>query len=370
MRAALAFLAAAALLAPGLAGGDEGERLEKIRTEIEEREARARSFSKEAEGHLGELEAIDRDLAETRRSLTRLRRRQRGAEEDLGEAREALVAAERERAALEKDAKARVLALYKFRSTGGLPALASARDFESFARVGWGLARVLERDAVLFRRYRRATEALRASRKRAEALVTELGQAGREISVREERTRRKLVERRNLAALMHSRADRERRAAGELREAARRLEEALKRLPGGRKSPGNGLVRGRVSAPVRGPVRLGFGRQIDPEFGTETLRTGIELAGAPSAPVRAVAPGRVLFAGWFRGYGQMVIIDHGKGSMTVSGYLEEIAVEADDTVGGGQVIGTIGQTGTLSEPGLYFEIRKDGKAVDPELWLE
>ena len=65
----------------------------------------------------------------------------------------------------------------------------------------------------------------------------------------------------------------------------------------------------------------------------------------------------------------MVIIDHGSGSVTVSGYLDELLVDVEEQISGGETIGTVGQTGTLSEPGLYFEIRKDGKAVDPERWL-
>ena len=83
-----------------------------------------------------------------------------------------------------------------------------------------------------------------------------------------------------------------------------------------------------------------------------------------------MASGRVLFAGWFRGYGQMVIVDHGGGDLSVSGYLDEALVAAGDSVALGQPIGSVGETGSASGPGLYFEIRHDGKAVDPALWLE
>ena len=121
--------------------------------------------------------------------------------------------------------------------------------------------------------------------------------------------------------------------------------------------------------PVAGRVRAGFGRQVDPEFKTATLRTGIEIAAPAGTAVNAIAAGRVLFAGWFRGYGQMVILDHGSGDLSVSGYLDEIRVAAGDSVAAGQPIGSVGETGSSSGPGLYFEIRHDGKAVDPQLWL-
>jgi septal ring factor EnvC (AmiA/AmiB activator) len=359
-----------ALPLASVAAPSGSERLERLRQEIEEREARAREYADEAEGQLGELEAIDRELTETRRSVRRLRQRRRSAEEELDEARASLARAEKARESAEKDLNTRLVALYKFRSTGGLPALASAGDFQSFARLGRALEQVLEEDARLFSRYREAEGSWRESHDEAESLTDELALAGREISRREEATRRKLVERKNVVALLRSRANREQRAAGELREAARRLEETLRKLPGGGVSPGSGLKPGRVPRPTEGPIRLRFGRQVDPDFGTETLRTGVQIGANRGAPVRAVAPGRVLFAGWFRGYGQMVIIDHGKGSMTVSGYLEELAVRADDVVAGGHVIGAVGDTGALSGPGLYFEIRQDGVAVDPGKWFE
>lgn len=352
------------------AAADESERLGRIRAEIEEREAAARELAEEAQGVLGELEGIDRELVETRRSLQRLRRRERVAEEELSTAREKLNKAQRAREDVEGALQIRLVALYKFRATGGAPALAQARDFQTFARLSRGLSQVLSHDAELFAEARASERRVRESHAEARDLALELALARREIGRREDRVRHKLVERKNFAALLRSRAEGERRAAEELREAARRLEEAIRNLPEGLAPAGPGLPAGGVPRPVPGPVRLSFGRQVDPEFGTETLRTGIEIAASAGTPVTTVGRGRVLFAGWFRGYGQMVIIDHGRDTMTVSGYLQELGVGAGEAVAARQEIGTVGETGSLSGPGLYFEIRKDGTAVDPEHWLE
>jgi septal ring factor EnvC (AmiA/AmiB activator) len=180
-----------------------------------------------------------------------------------------------------------------------------------------------------------------------------------------------------------SRAAREEKAAAELRAAAQSLEDAIRRLPKSEPKsarapipsgppgirPDAALAPGRTPRPVAGRIRAGFGRQIDPEFKTATLRTGVEIEAPAGAPVQAIAPGRVLFAGWFRGYGQMVIVDHGGGDLSVSGYLDEVHVAAGDSVAAGQPIGAVGETGSASGPGLYFEIRHDGKAVDPTVWL-
>jgi septal ring factor EnvC (AmiA/AmiB activator) len=369
----LAPLLAAGLCA-GLAGAaladERGERLERLRSEIEAREQRARSLVEEAEGALAEIEAADRELIEIRDSVARLRSAEHQAQAELEVAWRAAEAAEAELARVERALERRLVALYKFSASGGIARLASAGAVEQGARRRHGLSRVLEQDRLLFARLRVARASAEASRQRAQALVAELGATRREADVRLERLRRRSVERRNLAALLRSRAARESRTAEELRAAARRLEGAIESMPREALAPGaTGLRRGQVRRPTAGPIRLAFGRQTDPEFGTQTLRNGVEIEAPAGARVEAVADGRVLFAGWFRGYGQMVIVDHGGDDLTVLGYLDALSVKKGDMVRAGQEIGTVGETGSLSGAGLYFEIRAGGKPVDPQVWM-
>ena len=82
-----------------------------------------------------------------------------------------------------------------------------------------------------------------------------------------------------------------------------------------------------------------------------------------------VADGIVRFAGWFRGYGRIVIIDHGEGFHTISGHLDEIHVTVGTPVQDGESLGTVGETGSLGGPSLYFELRRDGEPIDPAPWL-
>jgi septal ring factor EnvC (AmiA/AmiB activator) len=120
---------------------------------------------------------------------------------------------------------------------------------------------------------------------------------------------------------------------------------------------------------VLAPVARRFGRVVDAEFRTATFRKGIDFAAPAGETVRAVAPGAIRFAGWFRGYGRMVIVDHGEGWFTVCAHLDEIGVAVGDAVGTGQPLGTVGDTGSLAGPLLYFEIRKGSEPVDPTRWL-
>jgi septal ring factor EnvC (AmiA/AmiB activator) len=108
---------------------------------------------------------------------------------------------------------------------------------------------------------------------------------------------------------------------------------------------------------------------VDAEFRTATFRKGIDFAAPAGASVRAVAPGEVRFAGWFRGYGKMVIVDHGEGYFTVSAHLDEIQVAVGDEVQADRALGTVGDTGSLAGPLLYFEIRHGSEPLDPSRWL-
>jgi septal ring factor EnvC (AmiA/AmiB activator) len=112
-----------------------------------------------------------------------------------------------------------------------------------------------------------------------------------------------------------------------------------------------------------------FGRVVDSEFLTQTLRNGVAFDAPRGTPVRSVAAAHVRYADWFRGYGRLVILDHGGQYFTVSGHLDEIAVSVGDPVDPGAVIGTVGDTGSLAGPRLYFEVRRGGKALDPREWL-
>jgi len=353
---------------PGLAD-DARERIEAARQEAADREAEAEAFRREAERYLAELEAIDLEVIRSRRSQRDLRRRQKKAERELDDTRTALQQIEVSLVDAQEALNARLVALYKARGARGVPVLYAAGDLQAGLRTYASMTRVIEQDAKLFERYTRLRDDYAEKEDEARGLLVDIAGTESEYLKRKRAEKQKLVERRNLVDLLRTRADRSLRVAGELRELAASLEQELRSRGGEVRVQSPGLQRGRVPRPVSGDVRLRFGRQVDVEYQTTTQRMGIEIDAASGQPVRAVGAGRVIFADYFRGYGQMVIVDHGGGTTSVSGYLAELAVQPKDAVLAGQVIGTVGETGSLSGPGLYFEIRKDGKPVNPESWF-
>jgi septal ring factor EnvC (AmiA/AmiB activator) len=128
-------------------------------------------------------------------------------------------------------------------------------------------------------------------------------------------------------------------------------------------------VKGTLPMPAAGSVIHTFGEVLKGGLRKGETVTGIHIAVAPHTAVQAVYGGRVVFAGYRRGYGNTVIIDHGGQHFTLTSRLDTIAVQEKDMVQARQQIGTSGDIATLYEPGLYFEIRKNADPIDPLPWL-
>ena len=124
-------------------------------------------------------------------------------------------------------------------------------------------------------------------------------------------------------------------------------------------------LKGRLHLPVRGELSTRFGS----ERADSGLRSkGIFIRSAQGQEVHAIASGQIVFADWMRGFGNLLIVDHGAGYMSVYGNNESILKRAGDEVRAGDVIATVGASGGNEVPGLYFEMRHQGQAFDPLTW--
>jgi septal ring factor EnvC (AmiA/AmiB activator) len=128
-------------------------------------------------------------------------------------------------------------------------------------------------------------------------------------------------------------------------------------------------LQGALAWPVQGPVVEHFGRQRNAKFSTVTMNNGLKIAARPGTEVRAVFPGTVLFSQWFKGYGNLIILDHGNRVFSLYGNLRSPAVAAGDHIQAGQAIAGVGESEDAQSGYLYFEIRQDNKPEDPQKWL-
>jgi septal ring factor EnvC (AmiA/AmiB activator) len=122
-------------------------------------------------------------------------------------------------------------------------------------------------------------------------------------------------------------------------------------------------LEGKLPWPVQGAIVERFGSR---RF--ETTWDGTVIAASEGAAIHAVAPGRVVYADWLRGYGLMIIVDHGKGFMSLYAFNQSLHKSLGEYVRAGETLASVGRSGGRSRAALYFGIRKKGKAVNPEKW--
>jgi len=198
-----------------------------------------------------------------------------------------------------------------------------------------------------------------------------------QTSVRQEAEKKKLL----LASLRREKTTRL-RALREMEAAAQRLEKMMDEIarramikpkqPPSAPSTGVGLeaLRSKLDWPVHGPVSAPFGKYKHPEFAAEIFRKGIDIDAPIGEDIRSVEKGTIVYADQFSGYGKMVIVDHGERYYTIYGHLSEILKKSGDAVRRGEVVGRAGDSDSLAGSKLYFEMRKDGRSLDPVPWFK
>jgi septal ring factor EnvC (AmiA/AmiB activator) len=363
---------AAALLVLALAA-DPRARLELLEARrAAEREA-ARELANREQSVLDTLETAERAWrdaeaqaraadAERSRSADRLDRALR--EEAAADARHRAIVAR---------LRPRLVALQLMVRVGELRLLASAPTLAELVKRRALLGKVLESDASTLREAREAlleqerlTTGRRAEAARQEALAAVARDHRAEATARRDRFRA------TLSAVRGERQVHE-RAASEAEAQSRKLAEFIEALPPSRSGPtpytGFASLRGRLPRPAGSRIEVGFGRVVDPRFRTVTVQKGVDIAAERGEEVHAVAPGRVVHAGWFKGYGNLVIVDHGEGFHTLVAHLASMTAAAGEEVDAGALLGTVGDTGSLKGSYLYFEVRENGKPIDPKAWL-
>jgi len=137
---------------------------------------------------------------------------------------------------------------------------------------------------------------------------------------------------------------------------------------------GFGALMGRLPVPVKNgsiqyPARQNDGRKNRDGIAA-MYKNGVRIKASAGTPIMAVYGGKVVYAGWFRGYGNMMILNHGNSYFTILAHAEDLFKKKGEKVNGGDVVATVGESGSLAGPGLYFEIRHHSSPLDPLKWLK
>lgn len=270
------------------------------------------------------------------------------------------------------DARRRILARrlrenYEMGSTSYVQALLSSRSMHDYLSRSYYVERIVESDVQLMAGIRADQAQLFADRRELDAQDAEQRALKADLERSYFQYREDVLAKRRILAQIQE--DREAKEAelDELEQASNEIEarlRALEETPAGRAR----LLRawtGHFIRPASGPITSGFGMRYHPILHRARMHTGVDIGAGYGEPIRAAAAGEVVMAGYMRGYGYVVIIDHGGGVSTLYGHCSELLVSEGQQVRQGQVIARVGSTGLATGPHLHFEVRRNGVPVNP-----
>ncbi len=391
---ALLALGASLLAAPASEVKKKKQDLNALRRDIAKQRGEIESKARQENSLLKQVESANRDLAARRRDL-------KVHEKNLGIIETRLTEIDRRRARFQASIAsnrawlARHIRLMQRKARGGdLALLLAPGDPASL------LARYRFLQALASQSARRIGET-RMSLGQIESYQKEYLAQERELSKRRSDVdgarRHALVEKRrreNVLGSVRKQKGRSQALLKELQSAAAQIEALVSRLQEQSADRSRTQAqRARAQAPQQGslevdlgPSRLGrakslpwplkgrvisaYGEHRHPVYQTTVFNRGVEISGQLGQAVSAVGAGVVRFAGEFQGFGNMVIVDHGGGYFSIYGHLDDLQVKPDQEVVPGQGLGELGDSSTLREAALYFEIRRQARAMNPMAWLK
>jgi septal ring factor EnvC (AmiA/AmiB activator) len=350
-----------------------------IDREIEKGKAKIQKFTHREADIIHRLNQVDLMLNQSRKRIYALGREMTRIEKKIAETTMAIEGLKQQIKASEKYVASRMVALYKLNWLGKFHILASAESLHELLRRKTAIERILTYDQKVIIALVDNQSSLKKVQSLQESHRDAKRQRAAEYQKQIERMANERAERTSLLARVRKEKSAQLLAIDSLKEAARNLDHKMNDLSTqlAALAPNEYSERepfqthkGLLKMPVKGKIISLFGKFKNTQFNTLNFRSGIEIQTERGEPIQAVYGGKILYADWFKGYGNMIIIDHGDNYYTVYGHIEEAFKTAGDLVEAGEVMATAGDTGSINGPKLYFEIRHHGKPLDPTQWLE
>ncbi len=382
----LAFITAFLLIIPAYAlsvhAQDEGvskrelvrkeKKLEDVKRRLREQKKSIKSIEKKETSILGELESLNRKLFKKREALRAVERSLKRLKKDIRTTDANIRRLDERRQILLERLYARLRAMYKMRKGGAMGVLFSVDSASDLGRRHKLLTMIMDSDTKLIRDCEENLEALKKEKAKLVSLKAEREKKRREL--KKSRLAAEAAKRKKVRLLRAVKGEKKKHAKliKELEDAAEELKGIVERLRRAQElygGSGFAALKGKLDMPVKGRVVSFYGKVRHPKFKTVTFNNGIVIEAPFGTPVKSVYDGKVIYTGWLKGYGQVMIIDHGGGFYTLFAHLYKILKERGEKVGKGEEVALVGDAGTRTSPGLYFEIRQKGVPRDPMGWF-
>jgi len=354
------------------------KKAETIRRKIKAGTAEVATFSKKEVAVVNVLDSIDFALNQARKRRKQLEGEFSQLEKKILQTETDILELSGRISESREYAVKRLVALYKLDRIGRVHFLASAASVYQLFQRETTLKRILDHDRKLLAKLARDRTALKKLHN------TQTSQQAARLTLEEDLKRQiagmntKRSSKKELLSKIRNQRSLQMAVLAGLKQSAKDLSKKIKdlTLQVRQTEPTFDIptkpfatLKGLLKMPVAGKIISKFGHYKNTKFNVENFRSGIDIKADRGEPVRAVSVGKVIYASWFKGYGNMIIIDHGDSYYSVYANIEELFKRAGDGVQAGEVVATVGDTGSEIGPKLHFEIRHHGKPDNPLKWI-
>ncbi|MFC1591772.1 murein hydrolase activator EnvC family protein [Thermodesulfobacteriota bacterium] len=349
--------------------------LEDVTNKIKQQKKKIKKVEQEEAQLLERLETIDKQLARENREYTSVNRKINDIQAKIRESRKNITALKKESSLKESYLKRRLTALYKYHRRSGIKILLSAENYGVFIQQEKYLADIVGRDHQLFQHCLADLQKNRSLQKQLSSHKDDLLKAKSDLLKKRESIKSARSDKVSFLKDIKREKSLQIKALKELEEHSRELQKFVDQLPRDRKKfqPRRKIfskMKGHLKFPVQGKIISTFGKKEHPELHTYTFQKGINIRAAEGTKIKAIYDGKVIFSDWFKGYGNIIIIDHGDNYYSLSAHASSLLKKVDDIVHEGETIALVGDTSSIKGSCLYFEIRHHGKPQNPLRWLK
>ena len=358
----------------------EKSELRAIQKKIKEKRNRIQETTKKEEKVISELNRIEKELSCKQRDLKQYELNLRKKKQEIEDTNNEIEKLNLEITRQETNLASHIRTLYKLSRTGMTQAVFSSHSFSELIRRYEYFTRVIDFNLGVVTDYSKKLDLVERHKQKLENNEKKLAELTKKTRSIQKKIIRHQKEKSTLLARVKAEKELHLKALEELERASSRLQALIDKLEKGTISKdslsasfgGKSFfsLKGRLALPVEGRVITYFGKHEDPKFSTVSFNKGIEIVAKMGSPIKAVLDGTVIYSDWFKGYGNIIIIDHGDGYYTISGHASELFKKVGDQVKPEETIGLVGDTGSLKGPNLYFEIRHHGQPLNPLEWIK
>ncbi|MEW6053742.1 MAG: peptidoglycan DD-metalloendopeptidase family protein [Nitrospirota bacterium] len=354
------------------------EEYKQIQKEIRSQKRKIEQTRKKESSVLSEIENINKQLKIVESDLRKYRKRLQATESQIARVESEIAEKKRKIESHREWIKQKIRSIHKYGNyTDTMMLFMSAEDISQVMRNIKYLQFIATSENRVLNDYKANLENLTIQEKKLVTLKKELSRNREKVSAEEQSLAEKKEDREILLVSVKKEKSSYTKMLKEMEQASKKLLEIIRESERAERERREILsdknfstLKGKLPWPVDGRIVVRYGSQKDPQFNTPIFRSGTFIEATPDAMARSVHGGKVVFAEWFKGYGQLVILNHGDGYHSLYGSLSEIFANVGDIIKEMHVIGRVGNSGIVNSDGLYFEIRYKGKPLDPLQWLQ